>query len=424
MPGGRVAWVDASAGVAGDMLLGALVDAGASLRSVQDAVDAVIPGTVRLRVAEVQRAGTRALKLDVALLAEDQPHRHWSEIRERLGSAALAPGVRDRALAAFTALAAAEARIHGVAVDDVHFHEVGAWDSIADTVGTCAALDDLGIGGVVVSRIALGSGQIRVAHGLLSVPVPAVVELSRGWDVAAVGEGELATPTGMALLTTLAASQGPLPAMRVTASGAGAGAKDVEGRPNVVRVIVGDLDSPTSGEAGDGAPLAGQVAGLNRSSMTVLEANVDDLDPRTWPTVVDALLAAGAADAWLTPIVMKRGRPAQTLSVLADGAVVDVLRELVLTLTSTIGVREVTVARTALDRGWVDVEVDEHRVAVKVAHRGSRVVHATAEFRDVAAAAEALDRPVRDVLELATARTVEAGLVPGAVVPPDLRTQP
>ncbi|MGO4600030.1 nickel pincer cofactor biosynthesis protein LarC [Terrabacter sp. 2RAF25] len=424
----RAAWLDLSAGVAGDMLLAALVDAGAPLSQVQSAVDAVIPDTVRLVVSEVQRAGMRALKVDVELLAPDQHHRSWSVIRSRLTAAPLDDSTRHRALRAFGALAEAEARVHGVGVDEVHFHEVGAWDSIADVVGVCAALTSLGVSSVTVSRIALGSGTVNAAHGRIPVPVPAVLELVRGWDVVSGGDGELATPTGVALATALATGQGDLPPVQVISRGVGAGTKDVPGRPNVVRVVLGQpvggsftVDSalpPDDHDAG-----ASEPTDLESAEMVVLEANVDDLDPRLWPTVIDALMDAGAADAWLTPIVMKRGRPAQQLSVLTDARHRAALCELFLATTTTIGIRETTVRRWALARGWCDVDVDGCRIGVKVAHRDGRVVTATPEFRDVEAAASTSGLPVRHVLDRSVAAAVVAGLVAGAAVPEGLRAQ-
>ena len=399
------AWLDVTAGVSGDMLLGAFLDVGASQALLQRHVDAVLPGVVRLERSEVLRAGLRATKADVRLLADDQPHRSWADIRGRLAGADLPAAVRDRALAVFARLAAVEGRIHGVAADDVHFHEVGAWDSVADVVGVCAAIAELGVTELVTSPIALGSGRARTAHGELPVPVPAVLTLVEGWSVTAgLVPGELATPTGVALVVELASGQGPIPDMRVNAHGVGAGTRDPAGHANVARVVLGDADPEPQ-------------------AMTVLEANVDDLDPRLWPTVLDALLAAGAADAWLTPVVMKKGRPAHVLSVLTRPADVPALRDLVFALTSTIGLRATPVARWALDRGWVDVTVAERPVAVKVAHRDRAIVHATPEFEQVRAVAAALGRPTREVLEAAVAAAVAAGLVNGAAVPSELRPQ-
>ncbi len=391
-------WVDASAGIAGDMLLGALLDAGASLDAVRSAIAAVVPGEVDVRTGTVTRAGLRALKVDVESLGERHPHRSWPQIRALLESADMPTAIRDPALAVFARLADTEGRVHGISPDDVHFHEVGSWDAIADIVGVCAALADLGVGRVTASPVAVGSGRTHAAHGDLPVPVPAVLELARGWQVLAGGEGELATPTGMALLRTLADECGPIPSTEVIAIGIGAGGRDTAGRANVVRVAVG---TPARG-----APTV--------SGMWVLETNVDDLDPRLWPTVLAALLAAGAADAWLVPILMKKGRPAHTLCALVHDADREALRDAVFTLTSTLGVRETPVSRTGLRRDWRAVPLPGGDVRIKVGLRDGRIVHATAEFEDAAELATARGVPVRQVLDEATAAAEAAGLGAGA----------
>jgi len=392
-------WVDASAGIAGDMLLGALLDAGASLDAVRSAVAAVVPGEVVVRTSAVTRAGLRALKVDVESTGDGHPHRSWARIRALLGSADLPTAIRDPALAVFARLAEAEGRVHGIPADDVHFHEVGSWDAIADIVGVCAALADLGVDRVTASPVAVGSGRTRAAHGDLPVPVPAVLELARGWQVLAGGEGELATPTGMALLRTLADTCGPIPPMEIAAVGIGAGGRDTGGRANVVRAVVGAAavaDAPTA------------------SDMWVLETNVDDLDPRLWPTVLAALLAAGAPDAWLVPILMKKGRPAHTLCVLAHYGDREALRDRVFALTSTLGVRETPVSRTALQRDWRAVTVPGGEVRIKVGLRAGRIATTTAEFEDAAALARTRGVPVRRVLDEAAAAADAAGLGPGA----------
>nr|BFE71715.1 hypothetical protein GCM10020092_050160 [Actinoplanes digitatis] len=275
------AWIDASAGVAGDMLLGALLDAGAGLEVVRRAIDEVLPGSVALSVTQVTRAGLRALKADVDPLVAAPPHRTWRDIRPLLEG-------NDDALAVFGRLVGAEARVHGTEPEEVHFHEVGALDSIADVVGVCAALRDLGVTSVSAGEVALGSGRVRTAHGELPVPAPAVLELARGWRVSGGGGHELATPTGLAVIRALATRCEDLPPMTVDAVGVGAGGRDTPGRANVVRVVIG-APEPGTAEA------------------VVLEANVDDLDPRLWPGVLAGLLSAGADDAWLVPILMKKG---------------------------------------------------------------------------------------------------------------------
>ena len=310
-------------------------------------------------------------------------------------------------MAVFERLAHAEGEVHGIPAEEVEFHEVGAWDSIADVVGVCAALDDLGVSTVSAGVVAVGSGRVTMAHGEVGVPVPAVVALSAGWRVRAGGEGELATPTGMALLVALSERCENLPDLLVTHTGTGAGSRDRPGRANVTRVLIGDRAQATP--AGD------------LDAAVLLEANVDDLDPRLWPGVLDALMLAGASDAWLTPILMKKGRPAHQLSVLAPTSTVDSLRDLVLEQTSTLGIRQHPVAKYALPRGWVDLDVEGTAVAVKIAHRAGVIVQATAEFASVTAAAAKLDRTPSATLAAAERATAERGLVPGQPVPADLR---
>jgi uncharacterized protein (TIGR00299 family) protein len=399
-PGSSVtAWVDARNGVAGDMLLAALLDAGASLDAVVDAVEAVLPGTVRLEVHEVRRAGLRALKLDVVKLVEDSHHRDWTTIRAMLAAAAVPEPVRAAATAVFQVLADAEARAHGVDPEQVHFHEVGGWDSIADIVGVCAAVHDLGLDGLGCGVVGLGSGTVRVAHGEVPVPVPAVVELAKGWPVAAGGRGELATPTGMALVVTLARPQPELPSGVIEAVGVGAGTRDDPDRPNVVRVLVGRFE-------GLAVPGAGEP---QRQDAVLLAANVDDLDPRLWPDVLARLLDAGADDAWLTPILMKKGRPAHTLQVLCAPGLVSALRSLVFELVPTLGVRETPTTKWVLDRVWETATIAGQPVRIKLGHLGGRVVTATPEFEDVAAAARASGRPEREVMAEAAAAALNCG---------------
>ncbi|PVU81216.1 nickel pincer cofactor biosynthesis protein LarC [Cellulomonas sp. WB94] len=389
------------------MLLGALVDAGAPLGELQRAVDAVIPGTVRLTSRQVRRAGMRATKVDVELLAADLPHRLWADIRDMLRAASgLDDATRDRALAVFGRLAEAEARAHGIDPEEVHFHEVGAWDSIADVVGVCAALGELGIARLSAGPVALGSGSIKTAHGDIPVPVPAVLELSAGWRVVAGGEGELATPTGMALVTSLSAVCEELPAIVVAAVGVGAGTRDVDGRPNVVRVVVG---SPVVA--------AGELEDPELEEAVVLEANVDDLDPRVWPGVIAALIDDGASDAWLTPILMKKGRPAHTLAVLTSPDRVAELRARMFGLVPTLGVRQSVVRRSVLERTWRTVDVEGAAVRIKLAHARGAIVTATPEFEDAALAARESGSAVRNVLDRAVAAAVAAGLTPGSAVP-------
>jgi uncharacterized protein (TIGR00299 family) protein len=408
MNGVRHAWIDASAGVAGDMLLGALIDAGADLGTVEHAVDAVIGDSVRLSCDAVTRAGQHASRLMVEVIARDVSIREWRAIEHLILTAELPAQVRDRALVSFRRLAAAEAKIHHVPQNQVHFHEVGALDSIADIVGVAAALHLLQIDSMSCSAIAVGSGRVHSAHGDLGIPVPAVVELATGWKIFAGGTGELTTPTGMALVSALAEQCEGLPSLTLHSSGAGAGSRDTPGRPNVTRVLVGERAAQPDADLSEAAVL--------------IEANVDDLDPRLWPGVVASLITAGAADAWLVPITMKKGRPAHTLTVLARPDRAADLRQAVLTQTSTIGVRETTVRKTALPRGWVDLTVAGHQLPIKIAYRDDTICQVTPEFDDLERAAVEQGLSAFRLLEQATAAAAAAGLVTGATVPDGLRS--
>jgi hypothetical protein len=376
----RTVWIDASSGASGDMLLGALLGAGVPLDVLQDGVDAIAPEPVTLAVEQVQRAGFAATRCHVEV-ADEAGHRTWRDVRALLGAADLPEGVRRRAVAAFERLATAEAAVHGSSPDDVHFHEVGALDAIADVVGCAAGLVHLGVTSLSASTIALGSGTTRGAHGPLPVPPPAVLALLAGAPVhAGPVAKEMTTPTGAALLAATVTSYGPLPPMSLLRTGTGAGGRDPEEVANVLRLVLGEAVEP---------PTPGAL---------LLETNVDDLDPRVWPGVLQALLEAGAHDAWLTPILMKKGRPAHTLSVLAPPAAADALRELVFRQTSTLGIRTQPVDRAVLERTERVVEVDCQRVRVKLGLLRGEVVNATPEWEDVAAAAAVLGRPAKDVL--------------------------
>jgi len=385
-----IGWFDCVGGASGDMMLGALVDVGVPVDVLRASVDAVGVEPVALTSERESRHGLAGTRVHVEV-AESGVTRTWSDVRGLLEAAALSAGVRERALDAFARLARAEASAHGIPVDDVHFHEVGALDSIADVVGASAGLDALGLDRVVVSPVPLGSGLTRGRHGGIPLPAPAAMAVL-GEAGAPVLGGEVAaertTPTGAALLASAADGWGPLRSMRVSRVGIGVGGRDLAEVPNVLRLVLGE-----PADHGDGVA----------STDLLLETNVDDLDPRLWPDVLGALLDAGASDAWLTPIVMKKGRPAHTLSVLVAQGAADRVRRVVYAETSTIGLRETVVGKRALDRVVCEVAVDGQRVRVKVATVGGAVVNAQPEYDDVVAAAAALGRPVKAVLTSAAA---------------------
>jgi uncharacterized protein (TIGR00299 family) protein len=335
---------------------------------------------VRLSATTVTRGGIGALKVDVAV-TDTAATRTWRDVRALLEQADLVDAVRSTALDVFARLAAAEGRVHRVAPDQVHFHEVGALDAVADVVGAAAGLHAQGLTALSASPVVLGSGTTRGAHGPLPVPGPAVLDLLTGVPVLAGPVAkEMTTPTGAAVLAATVTTYGPLPPMVLSRTGYGAGGRDPQEVANVVRLVLGEAASSTA-EVG-----------------VLLETNVDDLDPRLWPGVLAALMAAGASDAWLTPILMKKGRPAHALSVLAPESAVAPLRRLVFRETSTLGLREQRVAKHVLERSERTVQVDGQPVRVKLGILDGEVVNAVPEWEDVAAAATALGRPAKQVL--------------------------
>ncbi|MDK3258551.1 nickel pincer cofactor biosynthesis protein LarC [Blastococcus capsensis] len=398
-----IGWLDLAAGASGDMLLGAMVDAGVPLDVPAEAVAALPVEHVVLEIEQVTRHGLGATRVHVRTPPSDTA-RTWADVRSLLAASALPAPVRDGALAVFERLAVAEARVHRTDPEDVHFHEVGALDALADVVGVVACLEYLELDRLTASSVALGSGSARGAHGVVPVPGPAVLELLAGVPVhAGAVAAEMCTPTGAALLAARVDEWTTLPALRPERVGTGAGQRDPAELPNVVRLVLGEPADPA----------------LPRP--VVLEANVDDLDPRLWPGVLDALLAAGASDAWLTPILMKKGRPAHTLSVLCRPDAVAAVQAAVFATTSTIGLRVLEVGKVALDRTQAAVTVLGGQVGVKLAVSGGRPVNVSVEFDDVAALAQDLGLPVKEVLRAATAAAEAAHPVapgPPAGTPP------
>jgi pyridinium-3,5-bisthiocarboxylic acid mononucleotide nickel chelatase len=407
----RSIWFNCCAGVAGDMLLAALVDAGADRLDVMAAWGSLGVDGFAGTWERVQRCGVAALWTNLAIDDHDDhdihdihdhdthdvhddrdrdiepsdghahPHRPARDVLAMIAGADLPTRVRDDAIAVYRRLAEVEGAIHGVDPDDVELHEVGALDSILDVVGVCAALHSLGASEISYSPIAVGHGTVTTAHGVLPNPVPAVSRLLATVGARTVGIDttmELSTPTGVALLTVLGQRCGPMPDMAVTATGFGAGTADPQGRPNVVQAIVGDDARPVD--------TTGRPCHL-------VEANVDDVTGEVLAHTIGALIDAGAHDAWATPIVMKKGRPAHTVSALCDQATMARVRQVLIDETGTLGVRATTVQRWPQHRDQRVVDVDGHEVRVKVSgHR------AKAEHDDARAAAIALGIPLREVL--------------------------
>jgi len=378
-----VAWFHCFAGISGDMALGALLDAGADLDEVQAILHRLsLPGWA-LHVEPTSRGGIAASRAVVEVEATTVT-RTWAHIDALLEEAQLPSRVRERATATFAAIAAVEARLHRRPVEQVHFHELGGVDAIVDIVGVAAALEVLGVDRVTASPVATGLGMVRSQHGLLPNPAPAVVELlagapTYGTDVA----HELTTPTGAGLLAALAEGWGPLPPMTVTASGFGAGSQELDELPNLTRVVLGTEAAAVSG----GQPVV------------VLETNVDDVSGETLAHTLSQLLEAGAHDAWITPVIMKKGRPAQVVGVLADPADARRLAALLAAETGTLGVRYSELSRWPEPRSAALVEVDGQPIRLKLSGAGGR--RAKVEHDDAAAAARQLGLPLLEVVRRA-----------------------
>lgn len=379
-----IAWFHCFSGVAGDMALGSLIDAGANVDEVRSMLQRLPVPDWAIEAEPVLRGGIAGTKLHVHV-AESTVVRTAAHIQGLVAEARLPERVQRRAAETFHRLAVAEGRLHRRPPDQVHFHEVGGIDAIVDVVGTCAALEVLGVDEVSCSPIALGLGMVRAAHGIIPNPAPAVVELlagipTKGIDLAV----ELTTPTGAALMAALAGRFGAMPAMTVGATGFGAGSREIDGRPNLTQVVLGE---PAAAEVGDGQPVL------------LLEANVDDATGEVLAHAVSALLAAGAHDAWLTPILMKKGRPAHTVHALVDPALSAQVVDVLVRETGTLGVRGQRIERWPAARRIDHVLVDDLAVRVKVSP--GRV---KAEFDDTVRVAERAGRPVREVLAEAEAR--------------------
>jgi pyridinium-3,5-bisthiocarboxylic acid mononucleotide nickel chelatase len=377
----KIAYFDAFSGISGDMTVGALLDAGADFSVLEAALVSLNLGA-SVRVEKTKRKGISASKFHVEG-GEQKAHRHLSHIIKILDAAALNDSVKQKALAVFQVLGEAEAKSHAVPIEKVHFHEVGAVDSICDIVGACVCLDSLGIDAIRSSAINTGSGTVKTEHGVLPVPAPATAELLRGKPVYARGpEMELTTPTGAALLAGLGATFGPLPAMTIQATGHGAGDRDFPEHANVLRVILGDVQQARES-----------------TTIRVLETNVDDSTPEVLGYAMERLLEAGALDVTLTPIYMKKNRPATLLRVLANLEDEDKLAQLVLAETSALGLRLYTAERRVQPRQFERVETSFGSVRIKAEPGGGFAP----EYEDCRELARAAGVPLKAVLAEASA---------------------
>jgi pyridinium-3,5-bisthiocarboxylic acid mononucleotide nickel chelatase len=378
----KICYLDAFSGISGDMTVGALLDAGASAEGVLDALRGLDTGA-RYEVEKTVRRGITASKFRVHLEDAPKKHRHLSHILKMIQAAPLGDRAKNNASAVFEKLGQAEAQVHGVPIEKVHFHEVGAADSIADIVGACVALDLLGVEEVHVSAINVGSGTVETEHGTLPVPAPATARLLRGMPVYARGPAmELTTPTGAAIAATLGTSFGPLPAMRIASIGHGAGDRDFPQQANVLRALIGE-----------------RVSVPEATVVSVIEANIDDSSPQVLGYALDRLMEAGALDVSLSPIQMKKNRPGSLLRAIARPEDQERLARVIFAETSTLGLRIYAAERRVEERRVVDVETPWGKVTGKVSGQG---VFAP-EYEDCKKIAERTGMPLAQVLDAARA---------------------
>lgn len=375
----KVAYFDCFAGISGDMTLGALVDAGLSFAALKSELDKLSVREFTLSQRRVEKHGIAGTKIDVNA-REGHVHRHLKDVLEIIDNSAISASAKEKAARVFQKLAEAEAKIHNTTIEAVHFHEVGAVDAIVDVVGAIVGLELLGIEAIYASKFRFGSGHTRGAHGAMPVPVPAVVEMTKGFPTERTDiPYELVTPTGAALLTALASNIGETIQLRTESTGYGAGTRDVEQVPNLLRVEIGEL-----------------VTDTQTDTPVLLETNIDDMTPEIYGYLIERLLEAGARDAFLTPVIMKKGRPGIQLTVLADPNKETELTELIFSETTTLGIRRLPVQRHILERRTDTVQTPYGPIRVKIADLGGKQ-RITPEYDDCARIAREQQVPILDV---------------------------
>jgi pyridinium-3,5-bisthiocarboxylic acid mononucleotide nickel chelatase len=384
----KIAYFDCFSGAAGDMIAGAMLDAGLDFEFLKSQIATLGLKNLDITVSETRRAGLRA-KHFVPLIKEEHHHRHLGDIKKIINNSKIGEKPKQTAIAIFGRLAQAEAAVHGKDPDDIHFHEVGAMDSIVDIVSAAVGFDALGIEKIYCSALAVGGGQVKAAHGIMPVPAPATAELLKG--IPTVGgpiDKELLTPTGAAILTTVAESFGPIPPMTIEATGYGAGTLDSEHVPNVVRLILGRSAEESS---------------ATTDRVCLIETNIDDSTGEIIANAMDKLLSAGALDVFATPIIMKQTRPAVKLTVICQIADIAKMEEIIFQSGITFGLRRQIVERSKLAREFVTVATRFGNIKIKVGKWADRVVNAKPEFADCAKAAQEHNASVKEVMQAAIA---------------------
>lgn len=388
----KTLYLDCPTGISGDMFLAALIDLGVDPDVILDEVRKlpVDRSEIDVKVGRAERHSITGATFSVRH-THAHAHRTFADIRAMIEGSDLAPGVRDLALRIFSRIAVAEGKVHGISADEVHFHEVGAIDSIIDIVGAAVAVTRVGVDRVVCSPLPLGSGTADTMHGRIPIPAPATLEILKGAPTAACGiPFELTTPTGAAIAVTLADEFGPMPPMKVIAVGYGAGKKDFREAANLLRAVVGEAGPGVVGPGGGGA---------GTEKLVMLETNMDDMTPQVAGHLMDRLFDAGALDAFYTPAQMKKNRPGVLLSVLVPPGRVDALLDVIFAESTTIGVRTYEVERHCLERTTVEVETCYGTVRVKVSSRAGRVVNRQPEYEDARKAALEHGVPLKEVID-------------------------
>jgi uncharacterized protein (TIGR00299 family) protein len=379
----RTLYFDCFAGASGDMILGALVSVGVDPRLLTEQLSLLGVAGYEISFETVDRSGISATHARVRT-AHEHAHRHLSDILKIIYESRLNDGVKDRAARIFSRLAEAEARVHNVPVEQIHFHEVGALDAIIDVVGACIGFELLEVERFVCSELHVGSGMVEMAHGRFPVPPPAVAEILKDAPIYSSDiKGELVTPTGAAIISTVCSEFGALPRMKVERTGYGAGTREYQNFPNVLRLMLGEDDAKT------------EAAGDER--LVIVETNIDDMSPQIYGHVMEEALKRGALDCYFAPVQMKKNRPGVLISILCRASERDAMCELLLTETTTLGVRFYEVMRRALERTVVKVETEFGAIDVKVAHLDGRVIKEMPEYEQCRAAAAKANVPLQQV---------------------------
>jgi len=384
-----LAYFDCFSGAAGDMIVGACLDAGADEGQLRGELDKLSLDEVEISIEKVSKNGIQATAFNPRLKEKSHKHRHLPTILDIINSADLSVSVKERATTVFRKLADAEAKVHGTSPDKVHFHEVGAADAIVDIVGAAVALESLNVDQILCSALAVGGGTVECEHGIMPVPAPATAEMIKGIAIApALAQEELLTPTGAAILTTLSRSFGPLPAIAINHIGYGAGQKDIPNSANVLRLLVGDAIETSS-------------HGMNQDQVVILEVNLDDATPELIGYLTERLMEAGALDVYTTAIAMKKNRPATQVTVICQPPASQSLEQILFTESTTFGVRRHCCTRTILDRKEQEIDTPYGAIRIKRGTLAGKIVQATPEYEDCRLAAIKNNVPLKEVMDTA-----------------------